>query len=161
MHHFDVSGHRFTRWSRRPSRSGNQTRLWTRSNIIWDDLLKIYRNINIVSKKPLDWDSQSLYMRQPSFKMADRIEGLRTKKVSGLSWTEHAHLCLFCPTKILIGPFRSTGWNTVVTPRLVLHLISPRTVLCTLLELFVYQSSYLSTIPGAVRKWLWLWMESV
>ena len=42
--------------------------------------------------------------------------------------TAHAHLCLICPTTILIGPFQSTAWNTVVTPRRVSRLIAPGAV---------------------------------
>ena len=76
------------------------------------------------------------------------------------------YLCPICPTTILIGPFQSTTWNTIVTPRRVPRLTAPRTVpnprrtgawfrsclfMCTLLELFVYQSS-LSTLAGAVWK---------
>jgi hypothetical protein len=79
----------------------------------------------------------------------------------------------FGPTTILIGPFQNTAWNTVVTPHRVPRLIAQRAVprfvhpdalersrawfrsclfMCTLLELFVYQSSYLSTLAGAVWK---------
>ena len=47
-----------------------------------------------------------------------RIEGLRAKQANKVSGSvvefhdkEHAHLCLFCPTTILIGPFQNQ--NTV------------------------------------------------
>ena len=57
-------------------------------------------------------------------------ESKTRKKVSGLSWnsttTEHAHLCQICPTTILICPFQSTAWNTIVTPCCVPHLTALR-----------------------------------
>ena len=109
----------------------------------------------------LDWDSSK-----------------HAKKVSGYSWNStnsaHAHLGLICPTTILIGPFQSTAWNTVITPPRVLRLIAPPPAvprcatpdalkrgrawfrsclfMCTLLELFVIQSSYLSTHTGLCGK---------
>ena len=79
-------------------------------------------------------------IRQPSLKMTDRIEGLRTKhvkKVSGCLWnstnTAHAHLCLLSSlpnndsdwpvTKYSVKRGRHTA--PCIAPRAVLHCVKP------------------------------------
>ena len=139
--------------------------------------------------KSLDWDSQSLYTaailenggsnRGTESKTRKKSE----RKCRGIpTTTEHAHLCLFCPTRFWLARFKvqcKTRSSHRAVYRASLRKVLYRTawnpdtlewsrawfrsclLSCTLLKLFVYQSSYLSTLAGAVWTFKGAVMESV
>ena len=116
-------------------------------------------------------------IRQPSYKMADRIEGLRAKhakKVSGCMWNSTNILlmrtCVWSAQQRLWLARFKVQRETRSSHRAV-YRASPSHVawipdalersgvwfrsclfMCTLLELFVIQSSYLSTLAGRAEN---------
>ena len=96
-------------------------------------------------------------IRQPSLKMADRIEGLRTKHVKKWACTHVSNLpnndsdwpvsmySMYHASSRHAAYRSSTHWPVV-------YRDSAQVYLCLLLKQFVYQSSYFSTLAGAMQK---------